>query len=64
MRNRNYEGGGRGCADNVFKSVVAHMFTNTIEASGGRKDLLDIRCITFKYQMALPMSYIYTLVAS
>ena len=28
---------------------------------GVEVDLLDVHCITFNHQMALPMSYVYTL---
>ena len=31
------------------------------ESPGEGEDLLDVDCITLKHQMALPMSYIYTL---
>ena len=46
----------------VNKSVVAHMdFAARKEPPGEGTDLLDVDCINFKHQMALPMSHIYTL---
>ena len=36
--------------------------TATRKPPGEGKDLLYVDCITFKPQMALPVSYIYTLV--
>ena len=46
----------------VYKSVGAHMeFAARREPPGEGTDLLEVDCITLKYQMALPISYIYTL---
>ena len=46
-------------------AVVTHMENRPIraptEAAGEGEDLVNVHCITFKYQMALLMSYIYTL---
>ena len=47
---------------NHNKSVLAHMeFVARKEPPGEGEDLLDVDCITFWHQMALPMSYIYIL---
>ena len=47
-------------------AVVTHMVKLVIRATrelpGEGEDLMDVHCITFKHQMALPMLNIYTLV--
>ena len=49
-------------ARNVYKAVGAHMeFAARRKPPGEGEDLVDVHCITFNNQMALPMSYIYTL---